>query len=71
MLVNLDPTTPRNLTVVFGTLPGGGNGDLFPAVIPTARVRDLFARRDIGVLSHEFTATVPPHDAVMVRIYPQ
>lgn len=36
-----------------------------------AAVRDLWAHRDLGVLPKEYTASVPAHGIVMLRITPQ
>ena len=33
-------------------------------------VRDLWAKKDIGRVKGTFTATVPPHDVVMIRVTP-
>jgi len=34
------------------------------------RVRDLWTKQDVGVVKGTFSATVPPHDVVMVRVSP-
>jgi alpha-galactosidase len=34
------------------------------------RVRDLWARKDLGPVPVKFTATVPSHDAVLIRVTP-
>jgi alpha-galactosidase len=36
-----------------------------------ARVRDLWSHTDLGTFSNHFSATVPAHGAVMVRVTPQ
>jgi len=35
-----------------------------------AKVRDLWKKKDLGEFTGNFSATVPPHDVVMVRITP-
>ena len=35
-----------------------------------ARVRDLWAHADVGIFTRRFSATVPAHGVVMVRISP-
>jgi alpha-galactosidase len=32
-------------------------------------VRDLWKHKNLGVFQHEFSATVPPHDVVMIKVY--
>jgi hypothetical protein len=34
----------------------------------TLRVRDLWAKKDLGVFSESYEAPVPPHDVVMLRV---
>lgn len=70
VLVNADPAAAHTLSVVFGRTPDGSDGDLFPAVVRRARVRDLFARADLGDFADTWAAVVPPHDARIVRIFP-
>jgi alpha-galactosidase len=35
-----------------------------------AQVRDLWAKKDFGVTKGRFTATVDPHDIVMIKVQP-
>lgn len=71
VVVNRDPANNRSATVRFGDGGSGSGTDLFPAGAGTrARVRDLHARRDLGVFSQTWSTTVGPHDAVAVRIFP-
>ena len=35
-----------------------------------ARVRDLWAHADVGIFTRRFSATVPAHGVVMVRVSP-
>ena len=71
-LVNADPSSARTLSVVWGRTPDGSDGDLFPAgPFRRARVRDLFARADLGNFTNSWAAVVPPHDARVVRIFPE
>jgi len=50
--------TPESMTVQFSQI---GVGD-------TENVRDLWERRDLGTMHDSFTATVPRHGVVLVRI---
>ena len=50
-------------TVIAASWRGIGMSD-------TARVRDLWAHADLGTFARRFTATVPAHGVVMVRITP-
>jgi len=54
-------SVPATVTVDFGRL--GIRTD-------SARVRDLWARRDEGTFAGRYQATVPSHAAVMVRVTP-
>ncbi len=36
-----------------------------------AAVRDLWAHRDLGILPREYTASVPAHGVIMLRVVPQ
>ena len=72
VIINKDPTAAHQYDILFG---GDGNGtgeNLFPAgPFATAIVRDLYRRQDMGVFTFRFNVTVPPLDAVLVRIIPQ
>jgi hypothetical protein len=69
--VNKDPTTARNATIRFGDGDSGSGTDLFPAGAGTrARVRDLLARKELGVFEETWSAVIQPHDAVAVRVFP-
>ncbi|MBL7106179.1 MAG: NPCBM/NEW2 domain-containing protein [Phycisphaerae bacterium] len=57
-LFNLDGFVKQKVTVKFKNL--GINGDYV--------VRDLWRQRDIGVFSESFTAVVPSHGVVLVKI---
>ena len=71
VVVNRDPAAPRNATIRFGDGGSGSGTDLFPAGSrTTARVRDLHARRDLGVVTETWSCVVGPHDAVAVRVFP-
>ena len=50
----------------------GSDADVFPAILPpTARVRDVLARADIGTIAGGMlNVQVPPHDARMLRVFP-
>jgi alpha-galactosidase len=37
----------------------------------SARVRDLWAQRDLGTFAHNFTAKVPKHGVVMIKLTPR
>ena len=64
-LVNADPSQPRTLSVAWS-----GEGDLFPAgPFTKARVRDIFARVDLGEFTDSWSAQIPPHDARLLRLY--
>jgi len=41
------------------------------AIHGPARVRDVWAHTDLGTFTGRFSATVPAHGVVMVRITPQ
>jgi alpha-galactosidase len=62
VLLNRSPT-PDSITATWWRLrlPAGGGGG--PAL-----VRDLWAHADIGTFKDKFTALVPAHGAVMVRV---
>lgn len=34
----------------------------------TASVRDIYEKRDLGNLTHMFNATVPPKDAMLLKL---
>lgn len=51
------------VTVAFADVPG-----LNPAA--SVRVRDLWAHRDVGLHRAAYTAVVPPHDVVVVKLVP-
>lgn len=65
-------TTPSNATVYFdngGELWGSGV-DFFPAIFAEMLVRDLHSGTDLGVYSSTFTASVPGHDARLLKMFP-
>jgi alpha-galactosidase len=69
--VNRDPHHARNATLRFGDGDTGSGTDLFPAGAGTrARLRDLLARKDLGEFEETWSAIIPPHDAVAVRVFP-
>jgi len=50
---------------------GWGQGaDFFPADFDRAHVRDLFARKELGVFDDGFSVTVPGNDAMIFKICP-
>jgi alpha-galactosidase len=55
-------TTPTEITVSWPELG-------YPASLP-ARVRDLWAHRDVGKHTGSYAATVPGHGVVMIRVTP-
>ena len=34
------------------------------------KVRDLWAHKDLGAISNQFSATVAPHGVVLIRVKP-
>lgn len=51
---------------------GWGQGaDFFPADFPSAHVRDLYARKDLGSFQKGFSATVPGKDAMIIKVTPE
>ena len=65
-------TTASNATVYFnngGELWGSGV-DFFPAIFDEMLVRDLSSGTDLGVHSSTFTAVVPSHDALLLKMLP-
>lgn len=52
---------PREITVTWEQLGLSGR----------QRVRDLWRQQDLGVFGDAFTATVPPHGVVLIRIQPE
>ena len=63
---------PANATVYMnngGQLWGSGV-DFFPAIFDEMKVRDLRAGTELGLFSSTFTATVPAHDAMLLRFEP-
>lgn len=71
VLVNRDPHTARNITVLFSDGGDGSGADLFPVSLnASARVRDVGARKDLGTFALTWSALVPPHDSRIIRVYP-
>eukprot|EP01048_Picozoa_sp_COSAG05_P037137 COSAG05_NODE_17129_length_331_cov_0.900862_1_plen_109_part_11 len=65
-------TMASNTTVYFnngGELWGSGV-DFFPAIFDEMLVRDLSSGTDLGVHSSTFTAVVPSHDALLLKMLP-
>ena len=61
LLFNRSPTAlAGNLTWAMLGLPPGTR----------AAVRDLWAHADQGVFTDVYSALVPPHDVVMIRVTP-
>ncbi len=52
---------PREITVTWEQLGLSGR----------QRVRDLWRQQDLGVFGDAFTATVPPHGVVLIRVQPE
>lgn len=71
VLINRDPNTPRNASIIWNDGRDGTDSDIFPALLPlTARVRDVLAQAPLGVLSGgALNVLVPPHDARMIRVF--
>jgi alpha-galactosidase len=46
------------ISVTFGTIGAGHS----------ARVRDLWARKDLGTFAEKYTANVPRHGAVLIKV---
>jgi alpha-galactosidase len=53
---------PSNITILFSDL-GPGFGD-------KAGIRDLWSREDLGVFTGSFTAEVPGHGVVLIKVEP-
>eukprot|EP01116_Phalansterium_solitarium_P005205 TRINITY_DN1661_c0_g1_i4.p1 TRINITY_DN1661_c0_g1~~TRINITY_DN1661_c0_g1_i4.p1 ORF type:complete len:450 (-),score=144.81 TRINITY_DN1661_c0_g1_i4:76-1425(-) len=73
-LINKDPMNAQVISLRLGYIDGdtdSSDEDFFPAgPFKRAKVRDLYARQDLGVFEQMFNATVPPMDAVFVRVFP-
>ena len=67
VLLNKGEST-ANATVYMdeGEQLWGSGVDFFPAMFKRMHVRDLHARKDLGVFTSIFTTVIPPHDAVML-----
>ena len=61
--------TPQNVSVFLARDQFGfGTGwDFMPADVENATVRDIWARKDLGVFSGTFTAEVQPQSASLYR----
>ena len=44
--------------------------DFYPAAFDKAKLRDVFARQDLGVVSDHFDVTVGPLDGVILTVSP-
>jgi len=66
MLNTLTVTQP--VTILMADHLNGG--DFWPAQLTKAKFRDIYAGKDLGVFQDSFTATIPPHDAMIVRVTP-
>ncbi|MHC4676844.1 MAG: hypothetical protein ACYTBZ_30545, partial [Planctomycetota bacterium] len=53
---------PANITVLFS--------DLGPEFSDKAGIRDLWSRQDLGVFTGSFTAEVPRHGVVLIKVEP-
>ena len=56
-----------NATVYFGNDWIAG-ADFFPVLYDNCTVRDLGARRDLGVFNGSYTVLLEPHDAVLLLV---
>lgn len=70
-LVNLDPAEAHTVPILFGNGGDWAGSDIFPASIDRGRVRDVAARADIGVFEAAANISVAPHDARLIRVYPE
>eukprot|EP01079_Euglenida_sp_SAG-EU17-18_P007074 gene7074-167_t len=66
-LVNRDPTMMHSVTLTLG-LGQGDDGDFFPAAFPSAKVRDLVSRQDIGVHTYKFSVDVQSLDSRLLKV---
>jgi len=71
VFLNKDPANARYMEIDFGD-PNSwdfSDSDFFPAgPIPSARIRDLYRKKDLGVFKTKFGVTVPPMDASIFRV---
>jgi len=68
VMFNTSPT-PLNMTL---TLNGDKNyGDLYPALVDSVLIRDIYAQTDLGVYSDSFSLIVDGQDAVILKLTPQ
>ena len=60
----------RTLTLGCCKLRAMVAGDFFCGSMDTstASVRDIYAKRDLGNFTHMFNATVPPMDALLLKL---
>ncbi len=56
--------TPATLSLPLATVPGVGSSTSFA-------VRDIWAQKDLGVMSNNYTVTLNTHDAAFLMITPQ
>ena len=72
VLVNRDPSAARNGTICFGDGGTGSGADTFPAGAGLrARIRDLHTHTELGVFASTWSVLLPPHDAAIVRVFPE
>jgi alpha-galactosidase len=64
-IVNKSPSVPANVTLNFVHW-----SDFFPAAFPSAAVRDVYARADLGVATGALSVAVAPMDGRMLRVAP-
>jgi len=72
VLLNKDPTNAKDIEVQLGTLDDDSESeDFFPAgPWKKVMVRDLYARKDLGLFSGTFKISVPPMDAAIFKMTP-
>ena len=56
-----------NATVYFGG-DWIAEADFFPVLYDNCTVRDLVARRDLGLFNGSYTKTIQPHDATILLV---
>jgi len=72
VLLNKDPVNAHDIQLTLGKFGDDADDeDFFPAgPWKEVKIRDLYARKDLGSFSNSFQLKVPPMDAAILKITP-
>mmetsp|Transcript_72642 Transcript_72642/g.188575 ORF Transcript_72642/g.188575 Transcript_72642/m.188575 type:complete len:449 (-) Transcript_72642:37-1383(-) len=63
-------TSAQNVSLHFGHNSWNYLNSFYPAEFNVAEIRNIFSMRSEGTFTYHFTALVPPHDALLLRLTP-